>query len=364
MKCRKCKAVLPDELHFAYCGYCGAELRQRKKKDEIKVPTPVKHGQKWRIDLRKEGVVVSEGTEAEAIAKAKAIRAGFIAAPPNVLRITLRQAIGKYIAERNSVLSPATVRGYYIIQRNAFPTVMDKDISSVRSWQAVVNVEARRVKAKTLKNEWGLVRTVLAENGIEAEAVVPQVVRSELAWLDFEEIKAFLDAVRDEPCEMGALLALHGLRRSELLAVTPEKISGDFILVQGSAVLNVDNDLVLKDENKNVTSRRTVPIVIPRLAELIAAYDGAPDKPFLPYTSPNVLYTQINRVCDKAGLPRVGVHGLRRSFASLAYHLGWSEMQTMRYGGWANTQIVHAVYVKLSEMDISSDVEKMREFYR
>lgn len=365
MKCKKCKADIPDKLHPVYCCYCGEKLQRerRKKKDEIKVPTPRKHGQKWYIDLRREGVSVLEDTEAAAIAKAQAIRAGFIASNKSAPKLTLRQAIDRYIEARDNILSPATVRGYRIIQRNAFPGIMDDDISSISNWQAVINIEARRVKAKTLKNEWGLVRTVLAENNIQVDAAMPQVIRNELSWLDFEQIKLFLDAIHDEPCEMGALFALHGLRRSELLAVTPNKINGQTILAEGSAVLNVNNALVRKEENKNTSSRREVPIMIPRLAELINAYDGEPDKPFLHYPSPNVLYVQINRACDRAGLPRVGVHGLRRSFASLAYHLGWSEHQTMRIGGWSNTQTVHNVYIKLAQSDSAEDVEKMRQYY-
>ena len=364
MKCKKCKADIPDELHPVYCCYCGEKLqRERKKKGEIKIPTPRKRGQKWYVDLRREGVTVIEDTEATARAKALAIRAGFIPSVKSARGLTLRQAIDNYIETRDNILSPATVRGYRIIQRNAFPGIMDTDISSISSWQAAINDEARRVKAKTLKNEWGLVRTVLAENGIQADVAIPQVIRNELSWLDFEQIKLFLDAIRDEPGEMGALFALHGLRRSELLAVTPNKINGQTILVEGSAVLDEDNALVRKEENKNTSSRREVPIMIPRLAELIEAKGGDANTPFLHYPSPNVLYVQINRACDKAGLPRVGVHGLRRSFASLAYHLGWSEHQTMRVGGWSNTQTVHNVYIKLAQADSAADVEKMRQYY-
>lgn len=364
MKCKHCKADIPDDMHPVFCCYCGERLiRERKRKDEIKVPAPVKHGAKWRIDLRKEGVLVSEGTAVEATAKAKAIRAGFIASKANLPKLTLRQAIDKYIETRDNVLSPATIRGYRIAQRNAFPNVMDADISAVRNWQAEVNTEALRVQAKTLKNEWGLIRTVLAENGIEADAKLPQAVRKDLAWLDFEQIRLFLDAIRNEPCEMGALFALHGLRRSELLAVTPDKIKGQVILVSGSAVIGADNRLVLKKENKNTSSQREVPIMIPRLLELIKAYKGEPDAPFLHYTTPNVLYVQVNRACRKAGLPEIGIHGLRRSFASLAYHLGWSEHQTMRVGGWSNAQTVHNIYIKLAEADSSEDVRKMREYY-
>ena len=72
-------------------------------------------------------------------------------------------------------------------------------------------------------------------------------------------------------------------------------------------MLDADNNLTQKDTNKNETSRRTVPIMIPRLREMLpeaitAAGDGA-----LVQGSLNTLYVQINRVCGAAGLPRVGV---------------------------------------------------------
>ena len=79
--------------------------------------------------------------------------------------------------------------------------------------------------------------------------------------------------------------------------------------------------------------------------------------------NPNTLWRQINRVCANAGLPEVGVHGLRHSFASLAYHLGWPEMQTMVVGGWSNYETVHKIYTHLAARDSNEAVQKMATFY-
>lgn len=364
MKCKKCKADIPDELHPVYCCYCGEKLqRERKKKDEIKIPTPRKRGQKWYIDLRREGVTVIEETEAEAKAKALAIRAGFIAAEQKHPPLTLRQAIDNYISDRDNALSPSTVRGYYTIQRNAFADVMDEDIHAVRNWQAVVNREAGRVAAKTVQNEWRLVKTVLQKNKVDSDVTsLPQVIRKELPWLDYDQIKIFIGAVHGAPCELGALFALHGLRRSELLALTPEKIQDGRILVYGSAVVDKTGKLVVKSENKNITSRREVDIMIPRLAELLAESTTPLGAPYIPFNH-NTLRKQINLICEQNGLPLVGVHGLRRSFASLAYHLGWSERQTMKTGGWADFKTVHNIYVKLADADEKSDINRMKAFF-
>lgn len=363
MKCRNCKSNIPDELHFTFCGYCGERLiREKKKKDEIKIPTPRKRGNKWYVDLRREGVTVIEDTEAEAIAKAKAIRAGFVPFKANMPKLTLGQAIDKYISERDNVLSPSTVRGYVAIKKNRFKNYIDEDISAI-NWQAAINDEAKLYSPKTVKNEYGLIRSVLRSNGIELPNVtLPQAECKQLAWLDYEQIQTFMNAIRNEPCEMAALLALHSLRRSELLAITPNKIIDGYIYVDGSRVFDKNNNLIEKSTNKNTASKRKIKIMIPRLAELIAAYDGDPDEPYISCYA-NTIWTQINTICAAAGLPKVGVHGLRRSFASLAYHLGWSERQTMRVGGWSDFKTVHNIYIKLSEADVAKDIQKMAQFY-
>ena len=91
----------------------------------------------------------------------------------------------------------------------------------------------------------------------------------------------------------------------------------------------------------------------------MAATDGGA----LVQGSLNTLYVQINRVCDAAGLPRVSAHGLRRSFASLAYHLRWSELETMRVGGWSDFNTMRKIYTKLAERDKSAAAQKMEQFY-
>lgn len=240
---------------------------------------------------------------------------------------------------------------------------MDTDIYSVSNWQSIVNKEAARVAAKTLQNEWGLVKTVLEKNEVTFDvSVLPQVVSADLSWLDYEQIRVFLNAVRGEPCEMAALFALHSLRRSEVFALTPEHIKDGIIYVSGSVVYDKDYKPVSKKENKNTTSRREVPIMIPRLLELLDQYNGEPDKPYM-HCALNTPRQQINRICAAHDLPLVGMHGLRRSFASLAYHLRWSERQTMATGGWADLETVHKIYIKLAEKDEKQDIESMRAFY-
>lgn len=364
MKCKHCKNDIPDELHFTFCGYCGERLiPERKKKDAIKIPKARLRGKKWYIELRREGVTVIEDTEAEAIAKATAIRAGIIEVVNKHKLLTLRNAIDNYIEDRNNILSPSTLRGYRSIQRNAFPYIMDKDLTSVANWQSEINKELKRVSPKTLKNEWGLVKAVLDDAKIDYDvSLLPQPSAKTRNWFDYEQIKIFLAAVQGESCEMAALFALHSLRRSEIWALTPADIVDGYIHVDGSAVFDEHNKLVAKPTNKTVKSKRVIPIMIPRLNELLKNYGGKADEPFFASSS-DALRQQINRVCTSCGLPEVGIQGLRRSFASLAYHLKWSERQTMLVGGWSNIGTIHKHYIDISETEISTDIQKMKAFY-
>ena len=362
MKCKSCRRTIPDNSIF--CNWCGEkQLRERKKKTEIKVPKPrqLKSG-KWNIELKAEGWSTTENTAEECIVKAKAVRAGFIEAKKNAPKMTVGEAMQRYI-DRRELRSPSTLYGYKTIMNSRFQDVVDCDINSV-DWQNVLNEEAKKVAPKTLKNAWSFVHAAMADAGVTPPNVVlPQTVKKDMPWLDYEQINIFLDAIRGTSGELGALLGLHSLRRSEILAITVDKIDRKrkIIRVEGSVVRGKDGKMVEKETNKTSASRREVPIVIPRLLELIP--EAPPGTQLVQYKA-NALYDKVNRVCAKAGLPKVGVHGLRRSFASLAYHLKWDMLTTMRIGGWDDDKIVREIYTKLAAKDIDKNVVKMRKFYK
>ena len=276
-------------------------------------------------------------------------------------RITLTEAIDNYIDIKSHILSPSTIRGYRYIQKSHFQDAMDVPLQDIQNWQELVNLDAREFSAKTTKNAFNFICSVLRDNGILPPKVnLPQVVKNELPWLSYNQIPVFLAAVKDTPCELEALLALHSLRRSEILALTKASCADGVIRVRGSAVVGEDNLLTYKITNKNTSSNRDVPIMIPRLQELI---DAAPEGRLIQQglTAPR---QQINRICAANNLPEVGIHGLRRSFASLAYHLGLSERETMDMGGWSDRNTMHNFYIKLDQQERIKSANKMADFYK
>lgn len=365
MKCKECGR---DEIPAgaAYCCWCGKKIiKIRRQKAEIKVPEP-KHLESgnWFIKMMVDGEYqyVTEPTKELCIEKARAIKSGLLKVDKRD-RETLGVLIDKYIASNSNVLSPSTIRGYDVIRRNRFRSYMDVPIYKI-DWQKMINEEAPLCSAKTLKNAWALVAAALSAHHANVPKInMPQVIKSERPYFTPDEITKFVKAVHGHPIELAALLGLHGLRRSEMCALTWDDI--DFekkkIRVNGAAVPDKNNKIIIKKENKTSASRRDVPIMIPELLDALNAVD---DKTGLIITcTPNNIYIRINSICEKAGLPKVGVHGLRHSFASLGFHLGVEKEFIQKWGGWSDPKTVSEIYTHLYNADIAKNREKIEKFY-
>lgn len=356
MKCRYCKRDIQDNSIF--CNWCGKE--QKKDKTEISVPKPRRLADgRYTAQIMVDGVRVSvppQETEAKYRAAAIALKTGMVEAK-KPCNMTLGQAIDKYIESNSEVLSPATIRGYKAHRKARFPVYMDKAISAI-DWQTMINAETVIKSPKTVRNGWGLVTASLGAIGYNVPDVnLPTVPELDEPWLDNQQIPIFLDAVRGKSCEFQALCALHSLRESEINALQTGSITADGIKVRGAVVMDENNNLVKKDTNKTYKSARTVPIIIPRLLDVLP--DGDTWEP----VHPNTLASRIKAVCRDAGLPELACQGLRRSFCSLAYYLDWDEMTTMRIGGWTNTQTIHKHYAKLAQGKKDKNIKKMERYY-
>lgn len=366
MKCKSCGREIEDNSLF--CNWCGEkQIKARKKKDELKVPTPRKlPSGNWRIYLDAEKQSITEPTKELCIAKAKAIRAGFIEQKKNTSRITLGKAIDKMIAERGPSLSPSTRRNYMSYRKNHFLDYMGRDLSGITrsEWQIAIGEELKHCSAKTVCNMWALVTATMNYLEITPPKVtLPKFKKGGRPYLDYEQIKVFTKAIKGQDVELAAILGLHSLRRSEIMGLARsdlhfESKGFEYISVSGAVVFDENGKLVSKETNKSSKSTRQIPVLIPRLLEIIPEADGP-----LMNCNPNTIWRRINRICEANNLPKVGVHGLRRSFCSLAYHLNWSEQRTMDVGGWDDLKTVHDFYLHEAQKDKDKSTNRMRKFY-
>lgn len=321
----------------------------------MKVPTPrkLKSGS-YNIQLRLNGesISITAPTAKECTHQATLIKAEHISGVKRRSRkdeMTLRDTMEKYIDDHRPVLSPETTRGYGIIMRNRFQDYADMKISAIKDWQALVNAESAKLSPKTVENSVRFLRSALKHSGFILPPVkLPQNPAPDTPYLNPDEVKRFIECIKGDDLEIPALLALHSLRSSEIAGLDWEDIDlkNGFIHVRGARVRDEHNKFVDKDTNKNLTSSRDIPIIIPQLAAACAAAGLKSGRVMT--CAPNTLYRRINRICRDAGLPEVGVHGLRRTFVSLCVHEKVPEDVTMRIGGWSDIKVMHEHYAKFS----------------
>ena len=204
----------------------------------------------------------------------------------------------------------------------------------------------------------------MRSEGIEPPRVrLPQVPVKEIPFLQPDEIKPFLTAIEGNIAERAALLELHGLRRSEVLGLDWKDVDlkKDLLHIRGATVQNKDGAFVKKETNKNSSSTRTIPIMIPRLHDLLDA-EASKKGPVVTIAA-NTMLRNIKDVCAGAGLTQVGNHGLRHSFASLAYHLNMPEKIAMQIGGWANDATMMRIYTHVAQSDLLKYQNIMSTYY-
>ncbi len=334
----------------------------------MKIPEPRKlPSGNWFIQLRIDGqsISITEADKDTCIAKAMAYKTGVIKAKKNPAPITLTAAIDKYIDLRRSALSPSTIRGYRTIQKSRFQSIMNLPLATLNKnkLQSAINSESKKYKAKTLQNSWRFIASVIKEEtGDIYNLSLPQVIPNERPFLAPDQIQAFLTAIRDTDIEIPALLGLWSLRLSEILGLkwSSVDLNNRTIRIENTMVPNEYHKLEQKQTTKNISSRRVIPIV-DRLAELMEMQPKTSE--YVCSKSRNTLRKKINAICKQNNLPEIGVHGLRHSFASLAYYLNVPEKVAMRIGGWTNDATMRKIYTHISNTQFNNETSKMLDFF-
>ncbi|MBR2582860.1 MAG: site-specific integrase [Oscillospiraceae bacterium] len=336
----------------------------------MKIPEPrkLKSGS-YFIQLRLNGVSVpvTASTAKECKQQAALIKAEHRAGT-RVVRgsETLGQAIDAYIEKRMNTLSPATIAGYKRIRDKRFQSYMDKRLAEL-DVQKMADSEAKLVSAKTLKNSVMLVQSVLKEYGYPTKRIsLPVRIPKEKPFLEPDQVKALVASVKGTKNSLPVLFALHSLRRSEIAALDWKNVDLDNkrFSVSGAVVKDEHNKFVTKSENKIVSSARTIPIMIPELEAELKAVPEEKRKGKVIACAPDYIWVRVTKACENAGLPKMGPHALRHTFASLAYLLGMSELETMQLGGWSGSATMHKIYTHLAEVDRLKAENKMAAFYK
>ena len=171
-------------------------------------------------------------------------------------------------------------------------------------------------------------------------AIPPKLKQREIRVLSQDEQKQFIEAVKGHRLEALYILALAtGMRRGELMAITWDCVDweNNQIAVKGSISRIKDPDTNITElrysEPKTKSGRRYIPI-LPNMKPILLKHKdqqeeeksqagSAWNKRNLVFCSnvgtplePRRIATTMNKITDKAGLPRFTFHALRHSFAT------------------------------------------------
>lgn len=340
-------------------------------KKNIKIPTARQlPSGNWTVQLRLggESISITKPTEKEAVAEAMAIKQGIIKRKQTpIYDRTLSQAIDDWLKDNEYRLSPATVRGYVTTQRNGFQALMRMPCSKIthKVAAAAVNQECKYFSAKTVKNRWGFIAQVLEwATGEHFEIALPQVVNKPTEFLDRDDLTTFLNHIKGQKVEITALLAISSLRRSEIGALSWDDgdidLKNRWIHVRGAMVPDKDHKMIVKETNKNSASRRDVPMIDP-LYEALKSVEIKKGRVVPEH--PATMQRRINAACKSAGVPEVGCHGLRHSFASLCHILNVPPQVAMEIGGWSNRATMDRIYTHVSRRTKDSYQNKFTDYF-
>lgn len=345
-------------------------MAKRKKEPEIRLPK-IKQlpSGAWhtRVLIESRRVSITKDTYDECVAEYLALKNGLVEAREknDGKNITLEGAVKSYIASKEGFLSPSTIAGYEKFRRNMLQGMMKRNIFTVSNdqWQAAIRQEHKAGKSpKYIKNGWMFFSAcIVAAGAPRPEVMLYPPEHNERAYLTPDEIDKFVEAVKGQPVEIPALLCLSSLRRSEILALTWDNVDlkNNAIYIRGAIVRGTDG-FVAKKQNKSRKSRRPIPIIPPLLEALQA--EPVKSGQVVKMTGDYAL-TLVKRTCEATGITVVNLHGLRHSFASLAYHLGIPEMIAAEIGGWNDLSTMHNIYTHLAQKDIAKRSQEFCDWF-
>ena len=252
------------------------------------------------------------------------------------------EALEQYIKGRTEILSPATIRKYNSMSRTLEDYMKDVTLDDLNdaSVQAIMNRMAPEYSAKTLRDLYGLIATVLKKHrpDVRLDVALPKKQRVSRYIPTDADVTALIAAAAGTDMELPVYLAAFGgLRRGEISALRVSDISGNMVHVHATMVLNDDGEWIEKAP-KSFAGDRYVALPEFIIKLLKKREDRVTD------LRPNMITSSFEHLLNRAGLSHFRFHDLRHYNASIQHALGIPDAFIMQSGGWSNDRVLKEVY--------------------
>lgn len=255
-------------------------------------------------------------------------------------RMTFQIASERYIQEKSNILSPSTIKGYESVLRSLsekFRNTNASDLTSV-DVQSEINTYAKTHSPKSTRNVHGFISSVLGmfcPNTVLNTTLPQKEVKKAYIPSD-NDVKRILEQAKGSRYEIALILAMFGLRRSEICALTLDDVDGNILTIDKAKVQSIDNEWITKT-TKTEAGTRSIYLpdhVVELIKERGVIYNG----------HPNNILIYLQRVQEQLGIPRFSLHKLRHYFASSAHARGIPDQYIMDAGGWKSKYVLGSIY--------------------
>lgn len=258
-------------------------------------------------------------------------------------KITVKEAIDRYIESKEGVLSPSTLRQYKAMANRDLKSLWNISLESLTQEmvQHEISRESKKHSPKSVRNMHGLLSAALKmfAPDITLHTTLPQKIKPQYITPSEDDVKRLIELTKDTKMEIPILLAATGsLRRSEVSALTGEDVTDLGITVSKAMVQDDKGTWVIK-QPKTSAGYRFVPLPPQVIQKLKSCGDG-------PITSlnPEQITKGLHRVLKSNNLPLFRFHDLRHYYASALHALGVPDKYIMLYGGWESENVLHGIY--------------------
>lgn len=278
-------------------------------------------------------------------------------------KVTVQEAMTRYINSRSNTLSPATIKAYDSILRNRLRAIMSMDIAGLtpEALQAAFDAEVRAgASPKTQRNIHGLLTASARMFGVTLPPVKLQdKAKKERDIPTPQQVKQMLDATEGD-FHMAILLAADlGLSRSEICALTMADCQGGRVRINKAVVQDKGNEWVVK-QPKETSRYRQIPMT-PAVKAALSALDRPPAEKVV-HLPPSVISDRFTRLCKHLFGRTFGFHALRHYNVSLMLAAGVKPKYIIDRTGHATMHMVDTVYGHIMQDEKDAEAEMFNRF--
>ena len=285
-------------------------------------------------------------------------------APIKTQDMTFENACDAFLDSKKNILSPSTYSLYTTVKSIIPEDFMQRNVYQITPLmvQSIVNTWATDRAPKTVKNYASFVMTVFKSIGVDIkQPQLPQLKKSMPYIPSKEDVQAISNYVKGSDMEIPLELSVRGLRRSQIVALTPKDISktpeGYMLTIDKAMVRDVNNEWVIKT-TKTTDSTRTISIPA-ELAEKIQ------EQGFIFGGKPYEINERLKKIQKSLGIPEFSLHKYRHFYASYLSQKGFSDLQIGAGGGWKSGSIVlsksykHAMEMEQAKKAMDNDISAL-----